>query len=200
MRKDRESQPQSGFILVEVLVALILGIAIVTVLTSSLSALRRLASRPIENANQFAAAYDTMASWAHAARPSGIVRRGHEEPAFYGDETTLRFITIDFGISQLGGLTETEISVRPVANNKFKSIVVKTRPVTTPMIVSVASDVLISDIYDAQFSYLVANNSEERPSWRPRWTSQDKLPLMFSLELTLSQGRQVKFSFAMGRP
>jgi hypothetical protein len=185
----RGARNDSGFVLAEALVSVVLLALVVGLVSSALSLGRRVAARGEERDRAAAVAAGThaLSTLLRHAVPDRRMRVGDTpQVRFEGSPDRLTFASVSPGEALSGGLTYVTVAPRGTGTG-WSSLGVTVIPVPVPGTAAAEGpqeQVLLPQIAGARFSYL-GPPSDRTAEWQDTWQSLDRLPHLVALRVTL---------------
>jgi hypothetical protein len=181
----------SGFVLHEALVSLILLAMIMGLFAATLTFGRRVsdAGNSREGILEVSAGANSIARWLSSAVPSREVGPGGEGQAlFEGNGHRLSFVTLGDGETQPGGMLAVTIAFAAPERNRAGAIVFASSPVrpgTAPNASASENQALMGNINDAAFSYFGSLREDSPPAWHREWRGVSRLPTLVALRASV---------------
>jgi general secretion pathway protein J len=184
---------ESGFTLLELLIALVLLAVIAAVLVAA-----------VGSARQALVAVDRRGAQAAVPAVQGVLRRlirearpGPQSPlppeanrAFVGEPDRLSFVSSFVPQGQYGGLRRYDIFLDPAGAGSSQLVIdqrLRLAP-TMPMPLGETRTVLIDDVESLRVRYFGALEQDGAPTWHDSWRHPAGLPLLVSVDITFSRG------------
>lgn len=192
MRRARES----GFTLIELVVAMVLVAAMMSLVYSGLT--YALKSWDAADAAGRRAADRVLAQGFLRREIMEMFPLRWKDPsavkfAFEGDENRLHFVSSRPAGVALGGLSLVGVEVEDGARVRSRNLVMR-RAVADPDAKDFAPldaaerSILIEDVDSVSFSYYGAENDFAEPQWAPQWKYPGRMPEMVRMKVKLADG------------
>lgn len=192
------SDDEDGFTLIELLVAMTLLALISALLFAGIQSARQAA----EFTEQLASTVTTSAvqnflrnafSQTHSL-PWLDIGRDDATPVFIGTKAKVSFLSGYVPQGQFAGLYRydlgLDVSTAPGVGQDLAVVLTLHRPSTPSAATSTAGakSSLVKNVSAIEFSYFVADNDSEPPSWRDSWSHAFRLPILVAVTLKLAPG------------
>ncbi len=193
-RRQRRSSSQSGFVLAEALLCVILIALTVALVATTLTFGRRVADagRGRERIAQMSTGVQALTGWlARAVSVQQIGAGGGRRVLFEGQAGRLSFLTLSQGDAQPGGILAVTVTFAGHATGGTGALVFVAAPVpvgTLSPSAGLGEQVLIGHVVTGQFRYFGAPADGGAPQWLDRWTQASRLPDLVALHATLALG------------
>jgi general secretion pathway protein J len=187
---------ESGFVLMEALVALILLALMLGLFAATLGFGRRIASAGTarDHMAEIATGTEALATWLSAAVPARkLVVDGFSSVQFEGSIDGLAFNTLSNGDVLPGGLLAVAIAARggSIAFEAAPLPVGQDRPVSRS-----EQRILLDRVASARFSYYGSPRSGAPARWYDEWRNAERMPRLVGLQTTMMlHGRVATMDF-----
>ena len=194
----RGKRTESGFTLVEVIVALALLAMVTALLAGSMRGMRfvHAAMERSERSSSVQAAQSYLRSLFAAIAPNGGVQLGAASSVFIGDATSMTFRSTHTALGEVQGIYRVTLSLQPSAGSQlaFDLVVLQTLD-RTPRETGTQPDApsrrsaLVTGIAAASFGYFGSQGETgEDMQLSPAWTAADRLPRLVRIALRFPPG------------
>ena len=194
IRRDRGNHSESGFVLAEALVCVILIALTIALIGATLTFGRRVADagREREQRVQVSTGVAVLADWLAQAVPlREIEAGGNGRVLFEGQASRLSFPTLSQGDAQPGGILTVTVSfAAPTGGTGGLVFTATPLPLGMRSFSDAGSSqqLLVGNLVNAQFRYFGVPTDGEAPRWLERWTNATRMPDIVALSATLSLG------------
>ncbi|MEM7224699.1 MAG: prepilin-type N-terminal cleavage/methylation domain-containing protein [Pseudomonadota bacterium] len=195
--------PEAGFTLVELLVALTLvGLMSVAIFGGLRFGTRtwEAGTQRSEELNEVVLVQDLMRRHlVQLAAVDQVRRRSEEHPIFVGDGQSVSFVAPLSAHVGLDGLYQFELALED-GEDREQNLIIRWQLYRADRVPGTTSEldgerVLLEGISEGEFSYFGASERRDEPAWRETWSEQAQLPALIALEVAFPEDDRRKWPF-----